>query len=264
MERQTIYLGKQRALTTTQRGHLMYVQTTDLSLAPWIMLNGVWEEACTEIFCDVVRPGMTVVEVGANIGYFTLLAADCVGPNGCVHAFEPDPQNFELLRDNVEVNGFTGRVTLHREALSDHAGRATFYSTTKHRGNGSLIERLDQLGDNSGEVVPFDVDVATLDAFALGPIDVLKIDAEGSEPFVFRGGRETIERSPNVTAIVEYWPKFFAKAGEDAAEFLREREREGFSLARIAGRKDPEILPSDVATLQQIAMTELVLRKTAA
>lgn len=263
MSRQTIYLGNQRALTTTERGHIMYVQTTDLSLAPWIMLNGVWEEACTEIFCQLVQPGMTVVEIGANIGYFTLLAAERVGPSGRVHAFEPDPANYELLRDNVEVNGFGGRVTLHREAIADREGRATFYGTTKHRGNGSLIERLDQLGDNSGEVVPFEVAVATLDSFDFSEVDVLKIDAEGSEPFIFRGGSETIARSPRLTAIVEYWPKFFAKAGEDAAEFLREREREGFTIARIAGRKDAQVVPSDVETLQSIGMTELVLRKAA-
>ena len=115
----------------------MYVLTRDLSLAPWLMLDGVWEEAITAVFRSLVAPGMTVVEVGANVGYFTLLAAELVGPRGRVHAFEPDPELFELLRDNVEVNAFDHRVTLHRRAVADFHGEARFHAATRHRGNGS-------------------------------------------------------------------------------------------------------------------------------
>lgn len=261
MNRQTIYLGGRRALTTTLQGHVMYVETTDLSLAPWIMLNGVWEEALTELYPRYVRPGMTVVEAGANVGYFTLLAAQYVGAEGHVHAFEPDPHNFELLRDNVEVNGYTGRVTLHMAALGERSGTATFYGTTRHRGNGSLIERLDQLGDNSAEVRTFDVEVTTIDALVVPRVDVLKVDAEGAEPFVFRGARETIERSVQMTAIVEFWPKFFAKAGEDARAFLAARGDEGFALARIADDGEARAVETDLDELLACGKAELVLQK---
>jgi FkbM family methyltransferase len=260
MRPSTIYLGEGRALTRTVHDHLMFVLARDLSLAPWLMLDGIWEPATTEVFLRLVQPGMTVVDAGANVGYFTLLAARAVGERGRVHAFEPDPELFELLSDNVEVNGYTGRVTLHRAALGAAAGRTTFHATKRHRGNGSVIARLDQLGDNRGETRTFDVDVTTIDGCGLERVDLLKVDAEGSEPWVFRGAAATIARSGPMSAVVEFWPSFFAKAGEDARRFLEERRREGFTLERIDGER-AHTVAVEIDELLARGPSELVLRR---
>ena len=230
------YVGGGRALTRTRDGHLMYVVAHDLSLAPWLLLDGRWEPQTTAVYRRLVRPGDTVVEVGANVGYFTLLAAAAAGPRGSVHAFEPDPELFALLRDNVEINGYDGRVRLWPCALADAPGRARFFATQRHRGNGSLVERLDQLGDASAETRAIDVDVATLDACDVGVPDVLKIDAEGAEARVFRGARATLAAARDLRAVVEFWPRFFQRAGDDARAFLEERRSDGFRLERIDRR----------------------------
>jgi FkbM family methyltransferase len=262
MRPSTVYVGAGRALTRLENGHLMYVFTHDLSLGPWLMLDGTREEEITAIFERLVQPGMTVVEAGANVGYFTLLAAKLVGHGGRVHAFEPDPDVFALLRDNVEINGYDDRVALHRAAASDAPGQARFHAAMRHRGNGSLVPALNQLGDASAEIRTFDVAVATVDDLGLDRIDVLKVDAEGSEAHVFRGAARMIARSPRVAAVVEFWPRFFRTAGEDPRGFLEERRREGFRVERVDKDRGGTYDASDDEVLAH-GVSELVLRKGA-
>lgn len=255
-----MYVGDGRALTRMRNGHWMYVPSRDMSLGPWLMIDGTWEKAVTSVFTRAVRPGMTVVDVGANVGWFTLLAARLVGPRGLVVAFEPDPQLFDMLADNVELNGYEHHVQLHRAALADVHGSAPFHAATRHRGNGSLVPALNQLGDASAEIVTYDVTLTTLDALQLPSVDVMKVDAEGAEPRVFRGARDTVGRSPALTAIVEFWPIFFTRAGEDPRAFLDARRREGFELRQIDGRSGRTKRVRDEDVLERGAY-ELLFRR---
>ncbi len=255
-----LYLGRNRVLLRTRHGQAMYVPAHDLSLGAWLMLEGAWERAVTRVFLRALRPGMTVVDVGANVGWYTLLAARAVGPRGRVYAFEPDPQIAELLRDNVELNGYGDRVQVEEAALGATAGSATFYAAAKHRGNGSLVPGLNQLGDASAEITPFDVAVRRLDDYGAADVGLLKVDAEGGEANVFRGARETLARSPKLTAIVEFWPIFFTRAGEDAAAFLDARANEGFGLEQIDARRGRIVAARREAVLQR-GSYELVFRR---
>jgi FkbM family methyltransferase len=261
MRPSTVYVGDGRALTRLVNGHLMYVLTRDLSLGPWLMLDGTWENEITAIFETLVRPGMTVVEVGANVGYFTLLAAKLVGPRGRVHAFEPDPEVCELLRDNVEINGYDDRVRVRRAAVGEAAGRATFHAATRHRGNGSLIPALNQLGDASAEIRAFEVELTALDACEIERLDLLKVDAEGSEARVFRGAARTIARSGPMNAVVEFWPRFFRTAGEDPRAFLAARRGEGFAIERVDKEHGGGSVAANDDEVLAHGVSELVLRR---
>lgn len=256
----SLYLGRRRALTRTANGHLMIVPTIDLSLGPWLIANGTWEEAISAIVQRALRPGMTVVDVGANVGWYTLLAAKAVGPKGRVIAFEPDPEIAEMLRDNVELNGYDERVRVIVAAAADRTGTERFHATRKHRGNGSLVPELNQLGDASAEIETIDVAVTTIDAEGIDRIDVLKVDAEGSEARVFRGARATLERSRHLTAIVEFWPIFFTRAGEDPAAFIHERLREGFRLHQI-DKQRAKVVRAQPRDVLARGVYELVLRR---
>lgn len=89
-------------------------------------LNRIHEEATTNLFKKIVKEGDVVIDLGANIGYFALLAAKLVGPTGKVFAFEPEPQNFSYLKKNVELNNYTN-VMIEQKAVSNYNRRTKLF-----------------------------------------------------------------------------------------------------------------------------------------
>ena len=130
-----------------------------------------------------VQPGQTVIDIGANIGYFTAHLARGVGNAGVVHAFEPEPVNHQLLARNMRDNGLQ-QVQLHAAALGDAPGRAKLHTTAYNGG----MHRLYASVCCEGPTV--DVPVFRLDdLFAPGSVSLIKIDVEGYEHAVLRGAR---------------------------------------------------------------------------
>src|ERR1700687_2781541 len=106
------YVGDNRVLLKTANGFKMFVDSRDISIAPHLILDGVWEEWTEAVLRRLIAPGMTVVEAGANFGYFTLIMARAVGVAGKVFSFECDPDLATLARDNVEINGLHKTVSV--------------------------------------------------------------------------------------------------------------------------------------------------------
>src|ERR1700722_361196 len=100
-----VYLGDHTALVATRWGAKMLVDTRDAMVTPWLVLDGLWESHATGWLQQALGPGQVFVDVGANVGYFTLLAGSLVGPTGTVVAVEAHPRLAELLRRNVIING---------------------------------------------------------------------------------------------------------------------------------------------------------------
>lgn len=148
------------------------------------ILNGTYEREQTRLFQEHVRPGATVLDVGAHVGYYTLLSAVLAGPRGRVHAFEPNPHNADFLRRHVRINHL-GNVTVEQAAVSDRAGTARF-----DFGTGSGTGHLADAG-------ALEVRTLRLDDYCaqhrLAPTAV-KVDVEGAEMSVLAGGRETLAR----------------------------------------------------------------------
>ncbi|HEU0298322.1 MAG TPA: FkbM family methyltransferase [Longimicrobium sp.] len=148
------------------------------------ILNGTYEREQTRLFQEHIRPGATVLDVGAHVGYYTLLAAVLAGESGRVHAFEPNPQNADFLRRHVRINRL-GNVRVEQAAVSDRAGAARFDfgtgSGTGHLAQGGALEvRTIRLDDYCAE-------------HGLAPAAV-KIDVEGAEVSVLEGARRMLER----------------------------------------------------------------------
>src|ERR1700721_67279 len=101
----TVYLGDHTALVETRWGGMLLLDTRDSVLGPALMLYGLWETDVTNWFQDILRPGHVFADVGANIGYYTLLGSQLVGDNGHVFAIEAHPRMAELLSRHVSVNG---------------------------------------------------------------------------------------------------------------------------------------------------------------
>ena len=162
---------------------------------------GNYEPQTERFIRQNVKPGMTVLDIGANTGYMTILLADMVGALGQVHAFEPMPANYELLRKNVDTNGLN-QVHLHTFALSDRKGTATLHIDPGNDG-GNTIGNVTGKGWSGHSAIS--VATETLDEFlartGIRKVDFIKIDVEGSESLVFAGARKLLSR-PDAPLIV--------------------------------------------------------------
>jgi len=162
-----------------------------------------WEELTTETFKNYVKPSDTVLDLGANIGYYTLLAARLVGSSGHVFAFEPEPTNFNILCRNIKLNNYQN-VTAIQNAVSDKQGRMKFYINTKDTGAHSLYDLDMEFGADKRNFI--EVDVVNLDDFLIAytqRIDVVKMDIEGAELPALAGMKGIIARSPNLKFLME-------------------------------------------------------------
>ena len=142
---------------------------------------GVYEYEKQRLFADAVKLGQVVYDVGANVGFYTLLASRLVGPTGKVVAFEPLPRNLAFLRRHVEMNDRHGNVTVVAAAVSDRAGTARF-----DPGPMPEMGRLSSAGTVEVRTVALDQWIAEQGAPAPG---FIKIDVEGAEASVLRGAR---------------------------------------------------------------------------
>jgi len=176
------------------------------------------------LYLSIVRKGDVVIDIGANVGYYTTLFADLVGPGGQVHAFEPVPSTFELLCK--ETRRFPGHknVSLNCFALGDLNGNAVIYVPNDDHAQAALVRRRE-----SREV---NVKMIRLDRYAEGlpKIDFVKCDVEGAELLVLRGGESTLRRCrPKIfLEIEERWTSSFGWTGADVIRFLRDLGYEQF------------------------------------
>lgn len=260
--RQAVYLGDHRLLTRTVHGHKLFVDGRDVNLTPHLLLDGDWEGWITRVVRSVVRPGMRAADVGANVGWYTLLLAEGVGAEGHVHAFEPVPDVHELLFRNAEVNGLSPRVTCHRAAVGARRGRARLHVRQKHKASSSLFSQEEGVATFLDSTVPLEVDVVALDeVLAADPrLDLLKVDAEGAEPLVLEGSRRLLAANPGIHVFLEFAPVLIAGASVAPADLLRDLRAQGFVLRRI----DPHrgVVPTGEAELLDSAMSELYLTRS--
>lgn len=124
LRRPYFYLGGNWALTQLSTGHLFYVNTDDRQITPWIISGGSWENFVDDIIWEYIQPGMTVIDIGANLGYYTIKMGLKVGPNGRVFSFEPNPQLVPFIAQNIAINGFDSRCTLFATAVGDRIGKS--------------------------------------------------------------------------------------------------------------------------------------------
>lgn len=209
-------------------GCTIYLDREDIAVSGALALKG-FESYETELFEQALRPGMTVLDVGAHIGYYTLIAARKVGPTGRVIAFEPEPRNNALLRKNVAANKLSNVVILD-VAASDSAGSHDLFLEKYNKGHHSFGR-----GSASAERITVKTDTIdhALERFGSPAIDLMKIDIEGAEPIALRGMKETIARSPAMTIFAEAYPKCLERLGTPAAEYLRQLTTLGFKLWEI-------------------------------
>lgn len=168
------------------------------------MVYGTYERDTVNALKKVLKPGMTFVDVGAHVGFYTLLAARLVGAQGRVYAFEPNPGIFHMLTRNVEENGYQDIVRLIPKAVSNREGKARLFVPEGESGEATLFP------SSGGKGQDIEVESTTLDSFfaqeAWPNVDLIKVDVEGAEVEVLEGMRELARKSKGLKLIVEFNP----------------------------------------------------------
>ncbi len=172
--------------------------------------EGIWEPYETSLLLSLLQAGDVFVDVGANIGYFTVLAASVVGRGGAVFAFEPDPDNFSLLQASAELNGLHHRVTAVEAGLAADAGNGRLYLSEDNLGDHQIYAT----GDGRGSLAINLYNGSQYLAEKLQRLDLLKVDTQGSEYQVMAGLLPLLQRLPYVPRIIiELTPLSLRQAG---------------------------------------------------
>ena len=234
-QRTTVPVGNDLLLTKVLGRFLMYLEASDMSVTPSLAADGIWEKPITEAFTARLKPGLTVVDVGANYGYYSLLAGSHVGwdgrsmSRGRVYAFEPNPRTFEILARNIQVNGLSSVVKAFPYAALDERKKVALHTPDRFAGDASVMSLARKADAHRVPVSQNQIEGLPIDELVQERVDLMKIDAEGAEPLVFRGMRKLLDRSPELTIFME----FFASMIEQTLaprEFLREIREAGFAL----------------------------------
>jgi FkbM family methyltransferase len=224
---QTLYLGDKTALSRVLGKYIMFVDTEDIGIAPHLCFNGYWETWITLALARLVKPGWRCVDIGANHGYYTLIMADAVEAEGKVLAIEPHPWLAELLKRNIDVNGFTRNTTILQKAITQaDVGKLSLVIPDSYRSlNGSLC-RQPTAADKVFEVETISLDEATKD---WPRVDFIKIDAEGAEEMIWEGMSGTIAANPDIIIVMEVNALRYG----DPHKLVRAIQQAGFPLRYI-------------------------------
>lgn len=262
--REYMYLGDYKALTRTIYGHKMFLDTRDISLTPHIILDGYWEIWVTKVVTSLIKEGNNIVEIGCNVGYYSVIFASKIGKSGKIFAFEANSQVFEILHQNIEINGFFDRTILENRAVIDKLGKVSFNILRRHHGSSSIAKCSDKFLEMYRDSVEMiEVDTVSLDEYFKDKnikIDIIKIDAEGSEPYIFDGMKKLLGDNPDIIIICEFIPYLISDAKRDPRKFLEEIKLHGFSLKYIDD-KSGDIIDASIDELLQKDLCELYLKR---
>ncbi len=210
-------------------GHPLVVPTADRLLYAVLHRFGLMGGAERRFFQAHVHPGMRVLDVGANVGLYTLLFSRLVGPTGRAEAFEPDAALFAALAASCRLNG-ADNVRAHPTALGARAGAGVLQKAWFNSGDNRV-----RAGENSNGAGPSGAPAVAIaradDALGEGePVDFVKMDVQGFELQVLRGMTQVLDRNPTVQLHVEFWPAGLRAAGDRPAELPEFLLARGFQV----------------------------------
>lgn len=210
-------------------GMLIGFPADEWRLVAYCQARGAPEPGTLKLFRELLKPGMRVADVGANVGIYTIAAGLAVGRGGRVYAFEPTPRTASILRANIQLNGLLEQqsVEIRQAAVSSSGGVAQFGLYAGNCGHNTLFD-LDQ----ADEVI--ETAMYTLDQVVEGVLDVVKIDAEGADVAVLKGMVGHVRRNSGIQIIIELAPELLAKDGAGPDELFELVEEMGFEWLLIA------------------------------
>lgn len=208
-------------------GSILYIDKNDTVISQELLQSGKWEEFETKVFKKNIKKGDIVLDIGAHIGYYTLIAAKIVGKKGKVYAFEPDTKNFSILQKNVEANG-CANVVLINKAVSDSDSETKLFLDKNNTGDHRIYKSKDHYES-------IKINTLTLDRLfeKNKHIDLIKIDIQGAEVKALLGAKELVKTNNNIKIITEFWPRGLKLCGNSADEYLQFLKNNKFQIYEI-------------------------------
>jgi FkbM family methyltransferase len=199
------YLGNRRSLCRVLASYKFFVPTGDQSVAPHLIMEGFWEAWITLAVIRTCRDrqGAVAVNVGANLGYYSVLLADCVGPEGRLIGFEPQPALAAIASDNLRINGMHWGVIANM-AAGDGSTSSVYLNTVDDLMGSAFVS-----SEPGGATEVLSVPCVAVDD-RTERCDILLVDAEGYEPQVLRGAERALSRSDDPLVFIEYSPGSYA------------------------------------------------------
>lgn len=191
-------------LTEIQDGIRYHIDTNDRGSMFAMLVRGAYEPMQTELFKSCLVPGMVFADVGAHVGYYSMIAAKALGIDGRVFSFEPRGYSCELFLKNLRENGFSN-VQLVRSAVTDSDGSVGFYTDSVYNIHGLSPEKENRVA------------AVSLSSFfssrGIPAVDVVKMDIEGGEYLALEGMKSLLLASPDPKVFLEFNPQFYEKFG---------------------------------------------------
>jgi len=232
----------------------MYLDPNENVISKSIFLHKHWEILESKLFCHSISKGNIVIDIGAHIGWYSLLASNRVGKEGIVYSFEPEPRSFNILIKNIKLNKMTNIVPINK-ALSDSSGTQLLYRNL-YKKDPSIYRMWFESDEES---IP--VKVITLDEWLKNKhVDLIKIDVDGYECKIFHGMKKIISENPNLIIFSEYWPKGLRKSGNSPKEYLNIIKKHDFQIIKIGDKL--EKISSDEALDINKSTNFILFRKT--
>ena len=209
--------------------------------------NRIYDPFETKVMLSLVRPKDVIVDIGANIGYYTLIFSKITGKGGKVFAFEPGRSNFMILKENLRINNYIDRVVTVNKAVTSEDNREInlYLNNTNHGMN--RIFKSEKYGKGTDSIEK--IGTITLDSYfshnQIQKVDFVKLDIEGSEYGAIKGMQQTLKNNESIKIITEFHPTSIREFGVDPIEFLELLDSFGFdvwSLDKITKSKKKIII----------------------
>lgn len=241
-----LYLEKLESLTVKD-GHVtvpvlgfqMKLRADDLGLSKQIILHGIREEGAVRYLQPLLGSFKTILEIGANQGYYAILEALNTPPDARIYAIEPHPDNVATLRLNAEHNKCTHKFAeILQAAVSDRTGTASLHV---HRlSNWHSLSPIELSAEGWQENI--EVPTVTLDEFCrtrnLETVDFVRMDVEGHEAEIIKGANRILRQSPKCVLFIELHSTLLRQAGHQPEDLLRQIQELGFTSATVCGKHD--------------------------
>ena len=246
------------------KSNSVFVHGNEMFLDKWdaldLSINGVYNDFDTKVVKEHIKLGDKVIDVGAHIGYFSLLFSKLVGEKGNVYSFEPEPKNIKLLKKNIAVNNIQN-ITLEPHPVSNINENCKLY-VGQFTSGANRIYRPDRTMELY-EKDTINIQTLVLDDYfsklnLTNKIDFVKIDAEGSELRILQGMSKILRENKNLKIFIEFMRDTLEEAGSDPEELLNLLEREGFKIYYVDDHKNKVV----VADKNLLMTSDIYITKT--